>query len=70
MAFLSSLEMMCCAASIVAWAILPATSSLYIRESKEIEDVKSSTALSVPLVNRPPQSFAIILNLLSLSLMH
>ena len=65
----SASEIIFCFASIVAWALLPAISSAYILASKAIEDVKSSTALSVPFVKRPPHNLAIIY-LPFLSLMH
>ena len=52
--------MMPCLPSILAWAMLPVISSLYILLSKEIEEWKWSVKLSVDWVKRPPQSLAMI----------
>ena len=46
--------------SICAWAMLPRISSLYSRWSYSMEALNASTRALVSLLNRPPQSFAII----------
>ena len=52
-------SMMPCLPSMAAWAMEPAMSSLYIRASKAMEELKSLTRVSVSFWNRPAQSFIV-----------
>lgn len=47
-----------CLASIAAWAMLPLMSCQYIRLSTEMDELKSSAALSSAPCARPAQSFS------------
>ena len=53
-------SMIPCLPSMAAWAMEPAMSSLYIRASKAMEELKSLTWVSVSFWNRPAQSFIAI----------
>ena len=53
----SSLAMIPCSPSMVAWAMEPVMSWRYSRASKEMEELKSLTLSSVSLWNRPAHSF-------------
>ena len=57
MASVSSFELMPCAPSMVAWAMDPVMSSLYIRESNLMLELKSLVFGSISFENRPVQSF-------------
>ena len=54
---LSLFSIMPCFPSILAWAILPIMSWRYILWSNLIEELKSSTLLSVDFENLPPHNF-------------
>ena len=56
----SSLAMMPCSPSMVAWAMEPVMSCLYRRASKEMEELKSLTLSSVSFWNRPAHSFIVV----------